>query len=395
MSSSLPRVQLRDVAQPVTRTVIPAPGEFYRQLGVRLWGQGAYEREPVDGGLTKYQQIFRAEVGDIVVNKIWARNGSIAVVDAALSGCHGSNEFPMFAPMSGVLDSRWLHWITKTKEFWGQCDRKSQGTSGQNRIKPEQFLDIEIPLPAIEEQRRIIARIETLISKVEDAKKLRQSAVSQMRPLIQSSLSAIFDGESESHRWPSVALPSVATIARGKFAHRPRNDPRFYGGETPFIQIGDISASNRYIKSHSQTLNDDGVGISRVFPAGTVAIAITGATIGVTGILTYPCAFPDSIVGIEAKAEFATPEFIYLAVEHAKKKALNEATQTTQPNINLGNLERLQVRIPSMSVQREAVQRYTRLCERMDEVESAQRLIAQELQALSAAILDKAFKGEL
>jgi len=72
--SALPLVPLREAAVPVSRGIKPIAGESYRQLGVRLWGQGAYERELLDGNLTKYQQLFRAECGDIVVNKIWARN---------------------------------------------------------------------------------------------------------------------------------------------------------------------------------------------------------------------------------------------------------------------------------------------------------------------------------
>jgi type I restriction enzyme S subunit len=63
------------------------PGTAYRQIGVKLWGEGAYEREPMDGGATKYAQLFRAEAGDVIVNKIWARNGSVAVVPDALAGC--------------------------------------------------------------------------------------------------------------------------------------------------------------------------------------------------------------------------------------------------------------------------------------------------------------------
>ena len=56
------------------------------------------EREPVDGAATKYAQLFRAEEDDLIVNKIWARNGSVGVVTERLAGCYGSNEFPMFAP---------------------------------------------------------------------------------------------------------------------------------------------------------------------------------------------------------------------------------------------------------------------------------------------------------
>src|ERR1700686_651878 len=61
----------------------------------------------MDGAQTKYAQLFRAEAGDIIVNKIWARNGSVAVVPPSLAGCFGSAEFPMFTPRP-QLDSRWV-----------------------------------------------------------------------------------------------------------------------------------------------------------------------------------------------------------------------------------------------------------------------------------------------
>ena len=150
------------------------PGTAYRQIGVKLWGEGAYEREAIDGAATKYAQLFRADTGDVIVNKIWARNGSVAVVPGALAGCFGSGEFPMFAPIPARLEPRWIHWLTKTRSFWAQCDAKSQGTSGKNRIRPERFLEIEIPLPPLAEQRRIVARIEELAAKIEEAHALRE-----------------------------------------------------------------------------------------------------------------------------------------------------------------------------------------------------------------------------
>src|SRR5690554_2737205 len=97
-------VQLRRVVTPAVRPEVPQPGTSYRQLGVRLWGEGAYERETIDGSQTRYANLFRAEAGDIVVNKIWARNGSVAVIGDSLAGCFGSGEFPMFAPQRDKLD---------------------------------------------------------------------------------------------------------------------------------------------------------------------------------------------------------------------------------------------------------------------------------------------------
>ena len=103
---------LRDFATPAIRGEAPAAGQPYRQIGVRLWGEGAYERETIDGSATKYAQLFRAEVGDIVVNKIWARNGSVAVVQPELAGTYGSGEFPMFELDRARVIPRWVHWIT-------------------------------------------------------------------------------------------------------------------------------------------------------------------------------------------------------------------------------------------------------------------------------------------
>jgi type I restriction enzyme S subunit len=132
-----------------------------------------------------------------------------------------------------------------------------------------------------------------------------------------------------------------------------------------------------------------------MFPKGTVAIAITGATIGVTGILTFNSCFPDSIVGIQAKQGYATPEFIYLAVEHAKKVAIAEATQTTQPNINLGNLQRLNVHIPPLPEQSRIVSELDALHMEVDALKRLQHETAAELDAMLPSVLSEAFSDKL
>ena len=175
MKQAWPQVRLSDVMSQVQRDEAPASGKNYRQIGVRLWGQGAYERESIDGSQTQYAKLFEAREGDIVVNKIWARNGSVAVVGDSLSGSWGSTEFPLFEPDHTRLNPRWMHWITKATWFWNACDEHAQGTSGKNRIKPDQFLGIEIPLPPLEVQQSIVARIDTVQQHLQAADKLRSS----------------------------------------------------------------------------------------------------------------------------------------------------------------------------------------------------------------------------
>lgn len=252
-----------------------------------------------------------------------------------------------------------------------------------------------IPLPPLEEQLRIVARIEELAAKIEEARGLRREAYAQIASIVRVCLSQAFESQSRNPGWEKKPISEATDIARGKFAHRPRNDPRFYGGNIPFIQIGDISNSNRYIRHHSQTLNQDGLSISRLFPKGTVVIAITGATIGVTGILDFDSCFPDSIVGLIARQGVATPEFIYWALEFAKSAALAEATQTTQPNINLGNLVKLRIPIPPIEEQHRIVAYLDHLQAKVDDLKQLQAETAAELDALLPSVLDRAFRGAL
>jgi type I restriction enzyme, S subunit len=132
-----------------------------------------------------------------------------------------------------------------------------------------------------------------------------------------------------------------------------------------------------------------------MFSKGTIVIAITGATIGVTGILDIDACFPDSIVGINAPPENILPEFLYWAIEHTKQLALAQATQTTQPNINLRILDTIIIPIPPLDEQRRIVAYLDGLQAKVNALREYQSASGEELSAMMPSVLDKAFKGEL
>ncbi|MEX2578814.1 MAG: restriction endonuclease subunit S [Verrucomicrobiales bacterium] len=167
--NSVPIFEVLEVADRWER---PDPGTSYRQLGVRLWGEGAYERETIDGEQTNYSSLNCCGAGDLVVNKIWARNGSVAIVPEFLAGSFVSSEFPLYTLKENVIPN-WLRLITKSKWFWQACDEKARGTSGKNRIRPEKFLEIEIPLPTLSEQKSICELVEAVEYRIEKCRMLR------------------------------------------------------------------------------------------------------------------------------------------------------------------------------------------------------------------------------
>ena len=148
--------------------------------------------------------------------------------------------------------------------------------------------------------------------------------------------------------WEVALLADVATVERGKFAHRPRNEPRFYGGDIPFIQTSDVVRSVGVIRSHSQTLNESGLSISKLFPTGTVVITIA-ANIGETAITGYPMAFPDSLVGMIPTG--VDSRFLEYYVRTQKARLERFAPKSAQKNINLEDLRPMLVPVPSKDEQ--------------------------------------------
>jgi type I restriction enzyme, S subunit len=185
----------------------------------------------------------------------------------------------------------------------------------------------------------------------------------------------------------------VATLQRGRFSYRPRNDPRFFGGRHPWIQISEIESSSKYIRHWTETLNDEGLAISRKFPKGTLLISIA-ATIGAVGILDFDCCVPDSVVGITPNAE-QDSIFLYHYLGFVRKHLEHVAPQSAQKNINLEILAPLPV--PTLRIEeQERIAAYLDDMEsRVDTLRCLQAEAAAELEALLPSVLDQAFRGEL
>lgn len=397
MRESWENVRLGTIAKPVARAERPAPGNTYRQIGVRLWGEGAYERESIDGGATKYATLNRVESDDIIVNKIWARNGSVAVIPKGLAGCFGSGEFPTFQSDRGRLEPRWFHWITKTRWFWGACDEKSRGTSGKNRIRPEAFLQIIIPLPPLAEQRRIVAKIDQLAAKIAEARGLRQEAEEGCQALLYAGSTQFFEGKRIAM---CRRLEDVTTrITKGEspawqgFAYQ-YDGPLFIRSENVLWGRLDAKDANHISREFHGKLSRSQL------RASDVLINLVGASIG------RACVVPSDLgdANVNQAVGVISPNAGVLDSVYLMRFLLSPPTQdvihgekveTARPNISLRDLVGLRVPVPSLEEQRRIVAYLDDLQTKVDRLKALQSQTAAELDALLPAILDKAFKGEL
>jgi type I restriction enzyme S subunit len=217
---------------------------------------------------------------------------------------------------------------------------------------------IRLNLPPLSEQKAIAHALSTVQRAIDAQERIIQTTTELKKALMQKLFSEGLRGEAQKETeiglvpesWGVVPLAEIAQIERGKFSHRPRNDPRFYGGEHPFVQTGDVSNCDGHIRSYTQTLNDAGLAISKMFPAGTILITIA-ANIGFTGILEFDAACPDSLIGIIA-SEHIDSEFLnhYLSTQQETMDRL--APKGTQKNINLQFLRIWPLPLPPLEEQR-------------------------------------------
>lgn len=195
------------------------------------------------------------------------------------------------------------------------------------------------------------------------------------------------------HGWEWKKLGEIGELQRGKSKHRPRNDPKLFGGEYPFIQTGDVARSSDYVEDFSQTLSEFGYNQSKLFPIGTVCITIA-ANIADTAILNFPCCFPDSVVGFVPFEEIVSSEFVHYYISTIKNDLEHYAPATAQKNINLKILNEVLVPVPSLREHEVIMDKIKNLLDK--EYEASQYLFLENsIELLKQSILSKAFRGEL
>jgi type I restriction enzyme S subunit len=267
--------------------------------------------------------------------------------------------------------------------------RAMRGAVARRRsISREAFLEITIPFPPLDEQKRIAAVLE----KIDALRRGRKEFIQQSERLLQSVFINMF-GEpvQNSKHLPTEELPHLAKLERGKFTPRPRNDPSYYGGHYPFIQTGDITRSRGRITSWTQTLNEKGVLVSKRFDKGTVVIAIVGATLGETAIVETPVYCPDSIIGLTPYPKKATSEFIEFLLRLWKPRLKQLAPDAARANLNLERLRPLPALAPPIEEQRE----FSRIAVMLRSLVLANQESETELDRLFLSVQHRTFSGDL
>jgi type I restriction enzyme S subunit len=363
----------------------------YRLLGVRLDGGGPFHRETKLGAQTAASKLSQVQAGDFIYSRLFAWRGAFGVINSHLDGCYVSGEFPTFRSIADVIDAEflrlWFRLSTTIKAVEARCSGSTPLT--RNRFKEHYFLAMEIPLPPLDEQRRIVARIEELAAKIEEARGLRREATGEAIALFSSAMNGVWKNQTG---WKEKSLGELAATVSGQID--PRVEPY---ASLPHINGEAIESGTCKLLPY-RLAKEDGVTSGKYhFGAGAVLYSKIrpylrkAVQVPVEGICSADVYAFDSV---DAALE---PRFLmYSLVSPDFTSYANRLSgRTRMPKLNQKQLFVYKLRYPSRLEQKEFVSYLDRLQVKVDALKQAQAETAAELDALLPSLLDRAFSGEL
>jgi len=318
----------------------------------------------------------RIKPGDLVFSRLHTQNGAFAFADQEY---HATGTFIPLSIADNKIDRRFLFWALHV------CipSLSASDTVGRETYKTSDILALEIPLPPLAEQQRIVARIEQLAAKIEEARGLRQAIESDEHGLL---LSAYHKIVAAAPRRPMNAVaplfrrpvsidlekeyPQVAVRSFGKGTfHKSLLQGTEITWQRPYlVKTGDILISN--IKAW-----EGAVAVAKEEDDGRVGSHRYLTCVPVHGISTarFVC------------FHLLTPEGIYELEQASPGSADRNRT------LNVKALKQIPIPVPPYDQQRY----FDELYQKVESLKRLQANTAAELDALLPSVLDKTFKGEL
>ena len=231
--------------------------------------------------------------------------------------------------------------------YWLSIEAKKHVYSGMGnpKLMSNQVAKIPIHIPPLNIQAEIVRILDAFSAHTAE---LTAELIARKKQYnyYRDQLLTFEEGEVEWKALGEVALE----FGRGKSRHRPRNDPKLYGGNTPFIQTGDIRNASHIITDYTQNYSKFGLEQSKLWPKGTLCITIA-ANIAETTILGFDSCFPDSVIGFVANPEKTNSSYVEYLLSSFKTKLQSQSTGSAQENINMGTFEGMRLPFPPLAEQ--------------------------------------------
>lgn len=155
---------MKRIGEILTRNKTPVVVEdnkSYRQVTIRTNYKGVVLRGSLDGFDIGTKNQFAVSAGQFILSRIDARNGAFGIVPRGLDGAIVTNDFLAFDIVEDEVDLDFFNVFLQSPIFLEACVRASRGNTNRKRVNEEFFLNYQVDLPPLSQQRNLIKRINT------------------------------------------------------------------------------------------------------------------------------------------------------------------------------------------------------------------------------------------
>ncbi|MBN2011957.1 restriction endonuclease subunit S [candidate division KSB1 bacterium] len=394
MNKNWTTIKLGDVLYLDIDRVELNPAETYEMVGVYSFGRGLFHREPVNGQNTSYKYFYRLKPDHIVMSQLFGWEGALALSSDQFAGKFVSPQFPTFKTREDRLDRNYLGWFIKQPVFWQELGKRTKGMGDRRRtLNPDALFDCKLPIPILEEQKRISDKITKIAVKIEKAKLSKLQAKSKFISLKKSLINNLIKNNITRKHLKEI-ISQDSSLSYGVLVPGPHID-----NGIPFVRVQDLDISNpsdmpvKRISPHVENKYQ-----KTRLKGDEVLIAVVGS-IGKIGIVPKSwkgANIARAVCRIEPGPEVDKSFLATILQSDECQKYFRDSTRTlAQPTLNIGQLAEVQIPVPSIDEQITIMQKYNKMRQRIEALEKMQNKTEIEINALLSTILDKAFKGEL
>ena len=330
-------------------------------------------------GLPKVNDILVTGVGTLGITYIVKENEKFYFKDGNI----------IWLKNDSNTNSKYIEYGFQTEFLKNQINSNSGSTVATYTITNAN--NTIIPIPPLEEQKRIVAKLDILFAKIDKAIALHQKNCEEADIFMASVLNDVFVELEEKYEIKTV--DEVSLNVRYGYTDSAKDK-----GNAVFIRITDINENGKF-KDNFVYVDIEDKELERFkLYKGDILVARSGATAGKVALfdLDFVSVFASYLIRIQPNSEMDSSFFFYFCHSPKYWEQLNIIkVGGAQPNVNATNLKEIKIATPPLQTQQKVVSYLDEISQKMEKIKQIQKEKMQSLKALKASILDQAFKGEL
>ena len=397
-SKAYPMMRIGEFLKRNKTAVAIEDDKTYKRATIKVRNGGIFLRDEEIGSKIGTKNQFLISKGQFLLSKIDARNGAFGVVPEVLDGGIITGNFWTFDVDYNIINPHYLALLTTTEAFVQFCEQASNGTTNRHYLQEPLFLNIKVPVPSLEEQNKLVKEYNKYITKsctidnqIKDSEdNIRQyitqslyNSVAKTRMLgaglgftsfantSKWGVEHLLEKQNASYKYPITTISKICKISSGGTPSR--GNKEYYSGTIPWIKTGELQ--NNMIYDTEEHLTDLGIKNSsaKLYPIGSLVIAMYGATIGKTAMLGVPAATNQACAVLtEINSDLVISEYLWEYIKYHSDKLKSMAYGSAQPNINAGIIADLVLILPPIAIQKKMVKRIAIMRSQIEELHKKQ-----------------------